>query len=420
MSIISKLSAREILDSRGNPTVEVTCVLESGIVGVCAVPSGASTGSHEAFELRDGDMKRFNGLGVLKAVNHVNQEIHSHLAGREFHQTTLDGELILLDATERKSKLGANAMLGVSLAFAKAQALDQKKELFEYLADFGGGVAPAIPQPMFNVINGGKHADSGLDIQEFMLAPLAFSSCSEKIRVGSEVVTQLKKILHAKGFAVSVGDEGGFAPKLSSNEEAFTYIEEAIQSAGYTTTQIKIAIDAAASSFYTGESYKLKIAGVSKNLSSGELVSWYETLAREHPLMAIEDGLAEDDFKGFAYLRAKLGSAITIVGDDVTVTNKKRITKAYNEKAINSVLIKPNQIGTLSETIDAIHLTKKYGWMPFVSHRSGETTDTFIADLAVGLACPYIKAGSLTRGERVCKYNRLMEIENLLALRKVI
>jgi enolase len=415
MSKITAVSAREILDSRGNPTVEVELSLGNA-KATASVPSGASTGIHEALELRDEDKSRYKGLGVLKAVGNVNGEISAAIIGKEFTQNGLDSALISLDGTENKSRLGANAILGVSMAFAKASAKEQRKELYEYLGALGGNnVFTSLPQPMLNIINGGKHADSGLDIQEFMLAPVGFESLKEKIRVGSEIIHTLKDVLKSKGYAVSVGDEGGFAPKLQSNEEALDLMVEAITAAGYNTEQVKIGMDAAASSFYNGSAYELKIAGQKKTLSASELIAWYESLVAKYPITLIEDGLAEDDWAGFQELNQKLGEKIIIVGDDLLVTNIKRIQKAIDENAVNAVLIKLNQIGTVSETLQAIGLTKSKGWSAFVSHRSGETTDTFIADMAVGLGCPLIKSGSLVRGERVCKYNRLMEIEANLA-----
>jgi len=413
MSKITSISAREILDSRGNPTVEVNLSLENA-KGYSSVPSGASTGIHEALELRDGDKYRYKGLGVLKAVKNVNEEISASLISRTFTQEKLDDFLIKLDGTENKSRLGANAILGVSMAFARASALEQKVELYEYLGSLAGNKDFRLPQPMFNIINGGKHADSGLDIQEFMLAPVEFDSFKEKVRVGSEIIHTLKDILKGKGHTVSVGDEGGFAPKLSSNEEALELMVQAITGSGYTTKQVRIGMDAAASSFFTENGYQLKINGENKKTTADELINWYKRLADKYPIMLIEDGLAEDDWKGFQLLTKTLGQYITIVGDDLLVTNIKRIQQAIDKEAVNSVLIKLNQIGTVTETIQAIELTKKQGWKPFVSHRSGETADTFIADMAVGLLCPLIKSGSLVRGERVCKYNRLMEIEKNL------
>jgi enolase len=413
MSTIRTLHAREILDSRGEPTLEVTLGLE-GAPAVASVPSGASTGSHEALELRDNDAGRYKGCGVIKAVANVNSEICNALLGKEFTQEQLDAFLIELDGTPNKSRLGANAILGVSMAFARACASEKNMLLYAHLGSLAGNTAFALPQPMFNIINGGKHADSGLDIQEFMLAPIAFDSFAEKVRVGSEILHTLKDILKQKGYSVGVGDEGGFAPKLSSNEEALELMVAAIQQAGYNIEQVKIGIDAAASSFYIDGAYHLKIGGEEKSLSSAELIVWYQSLAARYPLMLIEDGLAEDDWDGFTSLTHAMGDKTIIVGDDLLVTNIKRIQTAIEKNAVNAVLIKPNQIGTVTEAIEAVMLTKKQGWKPFASHRSGETIDTFIADLAAGLACPLIKAGSLMRGERVCKYNRLMEIEKEL------
>jgi enolase len=415
MSKIKSLKAREIIDSRGNPTVEVFCELESGAKDVAGVPSGASTGIHEALELRDGDKKRYNGLGVLNAVKNVNEEIFNLVKSRELDQKSLDEAMMRQDGTPNKSKFGANAILGVSLAFARACAKEQGIELYEYLGNIAGNKNFTLPQPAFNIINGGKHADSGLDIQEFMLIPRDFSSFKEKVRAGAEVIDSLRKILKGKGDVVSVGDEGGFAPQLGSNEEALDVIVEAIRAAGYSTGEVKIGIDAAGSSFYENGKYNLRIAGKKKKMTSDKMIGWYEELVKRYPIISIEDGLAEDDWDGFAKLTAELGGNAVIVGDDLTVTNVKRIQIAIDKKAINSVLIKVNQIGTLTETIEAIQLTKKQGWIPFISHRSGETADTFIADLSVGLSCPFIKSGSLVRGERVCKYNRLMEIEDNLS-----
>ena len=381
---------------------------------MASVPSGKSTGSHEALELRDNDPRRYLGRGVLKAVNNVNDEICTALVGKEFTQAQLDAFLIELDGTPNKSRLGANALLGVSMAFARACAAEKGVPLYAHLGEVAGNATPALPQPMFNILNGGKHADSGLDIQEFMLAPVAFDSFAEKVRVGSEVLHTLHDLLTQKGYSTGVGDEGGFAPKLHSNEEALELMVAAIQQSGYSTEQVHIGIDAAASSFYIDGTYTLKINGEEKSLTSAELISWYQSLAARFPLMLIEDGLAEDDWGGFTSLTQAMGSTTTIVGDDLLVTNIQRIQTAIEKNAVNAVLIKPNQIGTLTEAIEAVTLAKKQGWKPFASHRSGETTDTFIADLAAGLACPLIKSGSLMRGERVCKYNRLMEIEQEL------
>jgi enolase len=407
---ITSLSAYEILDSRGNPTLEVNIEVD-GMKATAMVPSGASTGKHEALELRDGDKNRYKGLGVLKAVQNVNEEISASLIGKQFDQQKLDNFLIKLDGSENKSRLGANAILGISMAFARAGASMMGMELYEYLGRLAGNNDFQIPQPMLNIINGGKHADSGLDIQEFMLAPIGFDSFARKIQAGSEIIHTLKDLLKKKGYTVSVGDEGGFAPKLQSNEEALDLMVEAIKEAGYDTERVKIGMDVAASSFYENDTYTLKINGQKQMVNSDQLIDWYEKLVAKYPIMLIEDGLAEDDWQGFSSMTKRLGEKIKVVGDDLLVTNIKRIKEAIKIDAVNSVLIKLNQIGTVSETIDAVNLTKQQGWTPFVSHRSGETTDTFIADLSVGLGCPLIKSGSLVRGERACKYNRLMEIE---------
>ena len=413
MQKITSVSASEILDSRGNPTIEVELSL-ANIKSTASVPSGASTGIHEALELRDGDKNRYKGLGVLNAVQNVNEKISKEIVGKEFDQRQLDDFLIKFDGTENKSRLGTNAILGVSMAFARANALKNDLELYKYLGQLAGNDNFYLPQPMLNIINGGKHADSGLDIQEFMLAPVGFDSFVRKIQAGSEIIHTLKSILKEKGYTVSVGDEGGFAPKLSSNEEALDLMVEAIEKAGYTTDQVKIGMDVAASSFCENGLYILKIDGQKQALNSDQLVNWYEKLIINYPIILIEDGLAEDDWQGFSLMAKRLGEKIKVVGDDLLVTNIKRIEEAIKINAVNSVLIKLNQIGTVSETIDAVNLTKQQDWTPFVSHRSGETTDTFIADMSVGLSCPFIKAGSLVRGERVCKYNRLMNIERRL------
>lgn len=411
---IKSLEAREILDSRGNPTIEVLCVLESGATGVASVPSGASTGAHEAVELRDNDMGIYRGLGVSKAVSNVNTEISKLIVGKSLNQGGLDQALIELDGTPNKSRLGANAILGVSLAFARAFAQEQKVELYQYIGSLAGNNNFNLPEPAFNVINGGKHADSGLDLQEFMLIPVGFKSFTTKVEATTKVISVLKNILKSHGYSTGLGDEGGFAPQLQSNEETFEILVQAILKSGYTTDQFKIGIDAAASSFYSNQSYQIKIYGVARELNSLEMVEWYKEIVSKYPVISIEDGLSEDDWEGFTKLNSELGDKIQIVGDDLTVTNRERIKLAVDRKSINSVLIKPNQIGTLTETINAIQDTQAQNWAPFVSHRSGETLDTFIADLAVGLSCKYIKAGSLARGERICKYNRLMQIEENL------
>jgi len=411
---IKSVNARQILDSRGKPTIEVS-LSSSNFKAIASVPSGASTGIHEALELRDGDPKCYAGLSVNQAVLNVQKEIAEKITNKEFDQKGLDQFLIDLDGTPNKSRLGANAILGVSMAFAKVSAKEEGLDLYEYLAKIALNKNYKFPVPMLNIINGGQHADSGLDIQEFMLGPVGFDSFKEKIRVGAEVIYALRKILKDKGYTISVGDEGGFAPKLETNEEALELMVMAIEKAGYTTDQVKIGMDSAASSFYENGKYNLKINGQPKSLSSEEMVAWYKDLTEKYPIISIEDGLSEDDWGGFNLLTKTLGDKITIVGDDLLVTNIKRIKTAIEKEAVNSVLIKLNQIGTVTETIEAITLAQKQGWSPFVSHRSGETTDTFIADLSVGLACPFIKSGSLVRGERVCKYNRIMEIEDKLS-----
>jgi len=418
MQKVTTIFAREILDSRGNPTVAVELTLDNQFIATAAVPSGASTGKYEAVELRDGDDRRYLGLGVLKAVGNVNNEIKNAILDKEFDQQSLDKLLIELDGTENKARLGANAILGVSMAFARATANSQNIELYQYLNLLIGNTVIELPQPMFNIINGGKHADSGMDIQEFMLAPVNFPNFHEKLRVASEVFHTLAKILKSKGYKISVGDEGGFAPELKSNEEALELIVEAIEKAGYSTGDVKIGLDCAASSFYNTETkrYDLKISGEAKSINNDELVVWYQELVEKFPIMLIEDGLDEDDWEGFQKFNQTLGDKITNTGDDLLVTNIKRIKQAIELKAVNSVLIKLNQIGTVTETIEAVKLTKEQGWKPFVSHRSGETEDTFIADLSAGLACPLIKSGSLSRTERICKYNRLMLIEDKIKL----
>lgn len=414
MPKITFVSAREILDSRGNPTVAVKLTLDDKFNGNSAVPSGASTVKYEAIELRDGDTKRYKGKGVLKAVGNIQNEIKNAIIGKEFEQESLDKFLIELDGTENKTKLGANAIFGVSMAFARAAVDCKNQELYQYLNVLIGDTEVELPQPMFNVINGGKHADSRLDIQEFMIAPINFPNFHEKLRVAAEIFHTLKEILESKGYKTSVGDEGGFAPSLKSNKEALELIVEAIKQAGYNTDDVKIGMDCAANSFFDSENkkYNLKVAGEIKSLSNDELLDWYKNLIEKFPIVLIEDGFNEDDWEGFKKFNNALGDKVTNVGDDLLVTNIKRIKQAIELNAVNSVLIKLNQIGTVTETIEAVKLTKTQGWKPFVSHRSGETEDTFIADLSAGLACPLIKSGSLSRTERICKYNRLMLIED--------
>jgi enolase len=412
MEKIKSIRAREILDSRGNPTIEVELKVADG-VGVASVPSGASTGVYEALELRDGDKKRYGGKGVLRAVRNINETIFSAIVGKDFDQRSLDNFLIKLDGTKNKSRLGANAILGVSLAFARASAAAGGVELYQYLGKTAGNGKFGLPVPMMNIVNGGKHADSGLDPQEYMIMPVKFSNFHERLRAGSEIFHTLKEILKKKGYQTGVGDEGGFAPRLPSNEKALDLIVEAIGKAGY-KDKVKIGMDVAASSFFEKEIYKLKINGREKKLKSADLLAWYKKLLGKYPIVSVEDPFAEDDWGGFIEMTKIFGKKIRIVGDDLLVTNIERIKMAVDKKAVNSVLIKLNQIGSLSETIDAIQMTQKQGWAPIVSHRSGETEDSFIADLVVGLGCPYIKTGSLSRSERICKYNRLMWIEDRL------
>ncbi len=410
---IKKVLAREILDSRGNPTVECDMHLEDGSFGRAAVPSGASTGSHEAVELRDGGA-RYAGLGVQKAVAHVNTEIAQAIVGKEFTQATLDQALIALDATENKSRLGANAILAVSLAFAHAQARAQNIPLYQYFASLGQtGTAVSLPTPMMNILNGGKHAEGSTDLQEFMIVPVGPESFKEKLRVGAEVFHVLKKILHKQGFATGVGDEGGFAPALGSNEKALQVIIAAIIQAGYQPgTDVAIAIDVAATELYKDEQYHLAVE--SKVLTRGELIDLYESWVSKYPIISIEDGLAEDDWAGWKLLTEKLGSKIQIIGDDLFVTNLKRLQQGIEGKAANAILIKLNQIGTVTETISTIALANAAEFKSIVSNRSGETEDTTIADFVVGLGCGYIKTGSLCRSERIAKYNQLLRIEEEL------
>lgn len=408
MSTIKQLHARQILDSRGTPTVEVDCLLESGAFGRAAVPSGASTGSHEALELRDGDKKLYGGKSVLKAVENVNGPIFKALKGKTVSdQRTLDQMMIDLDGTENKSKLGANAILGVSMAACRARAAEEKLPLWKSLqTQYGidGGKNVLLPVPLMNVINGGKHADSGLSFQECMIVPTGMSTFSDALRAGAEVFIQLKKLLSAAGHITSVGDEGGFAPHVKDSHEAFDFLLKAIEAAGY-TGKVKLAIDAAASEFYKDGRYAID----GKSLSSTELTAYYVDLCKKYPIVSIEDSHQEDDWEGFAGMMRE--EKVQIVGDDLFVTNVKRIEQGIAHKAANSVLIKLNQIGTVSETVEAIRLAQNTGWTAISSHRSGETEDTFISHLAVGLRTGQIKTGSLSRTDRVCKYNELLRIE---------
>ncbi|MFA6296642.1 MAG: phosphopyruvate hydratase [Patescibacteria group bacterium] len=410
---INKIRAREILDSRGEPTVEVKVDLDDGKFGIAKVPSGASTGEHEALELRDNDKKRYGGKGVMRACKNVNDIISERLVGMDvFKQEKIDRTLIALDGTPNKSKLGANAILGVSLACCVAAANSKEIELYQYIGEIFGNNNFVLPQAYFNIINGGKHADSGLDVQEFMIVPKAINFF-EKVRVGSEVFHALKDILQRREYSVGVGDEGGFAPKLDSNEDAIETILRAIEEAGYKPgADVNIALDVAASSFYNKEKGYCLNSG--KCIESDHLIAMFSDWISKYPIKMIEDLLAEDDWEGWKKATEKLGDKVQIVGDDLFVTNIERVKKGIKENCANSVLIKLNQIGTLTETFECIKLAKSKGYATMISHRSGETIDTFIADLCVGTNSAQIKSGSLSRGERVCKYNRLMEIEELL------
>ena len=407
---ISDVFAREILDSRGNPTVEVEVVLESGEMGRAAVPSGASTGIYEAVELRDGDKSRYLGKGVLNAVDNVNEIIAPELIGMNvFDQVGIDQMLIELDGTDNKGKLGANAILGVSMAVVKAAAEELGMPLFQYL---GGVNAKVLPTPMMNIINGGEHADNNVDIQEFMVMPVGADSWAEALRMGAEIFHSLKSVLKGKGLNTAVGDEGGFAPNLGSNEEALMAIVEAIEKAGYKPgDEVKIAMDAAASSFYSADKKKYVLAGEGKELTSEEMVAFYEDLVSKYPIISIEDGLDENDWDGFKLMTERLGDKIQIVGDDLFVTNTAKLEEGIQKGIANSILIKLNQIGTITETLETIKLAKENGYKTIISHRSGETEDTIIADLAVGLDLGQIKTGSMSRTDRICKYNQLMRIE---------
>ena len=407
---IEDVKARQILDSRGNPTVEVDVTLSCGVVGRAAVPSGASTGIFEALEMRDGDKSIYCGKSVLKAVDNVNNIIAPELIGENAaDQQAIDKLMLELDGTENKSKLGANAILGVSLACAKASALAFEMPLYRYL---GGINASTLPVPMMNVLNGGAHADNNVDFQEFMITPVGASSFTEAIRMGAEVFHNLKTVLKNKGMVTSVGDEGGFAPNLSSNEEALQVIIEAIEKAGYTTEQVKICLDVASSEFY--EDGKYNLAGEGKVLSREEMVDFLANWVDKYPIISIEDGMAEEDWEGWKMLTDRIGSHCQLVGDDLFVTNTKRLAKGIETGTANSILIKVNQIGTLTETLNAMNMAFKAGYTAIASHRSGETEDTFIADLAVATNCGQIKTGSASRTDRICKYNQLIRIEEEL------
>jgi enolase len=407
--------AREILDSRGNPTIEVEVSLEDGAFGRAAVPSGASTGEHEALELRDQDKTRYLGKGVQKAVDNVNDIISPQLVDSDvlpFEQQELDKFLMELDGTPDKSKLGANAILGVSLAVCKACADSLGVPLFKYI---GGVNAKLLPVPQMNIVNGGSHADNNVDLQEFMIMPVGASSFREALRMGAEVFHHLKKVLKKKKYNTAVGDEGGFAPDLKSNEEALQVIMEGIESAGYKARQdILLALDPAASTFYDSKEKKYVLKSENRKLSTSEMIDFYADLVEKYPIISIEDGLAEDDWEGWKQMTEKLGHKIQIVGDDLYVTNIQRLKRGIQEKSTNSILIKLNQIGTVTETLDAIEMAKKAGFTAVISHRSGETEDTSIADVAVATNAGQIKTGSASRTDRICKYNQLMRIEEQL------
>ena len=411
MSSIADIQAREILDSRGNPTVEVDVFLEDGSAGRAAVPSGASTGAYEAVEMRDGDADRYNGKGVLKAVDAVNFEIFDALAGADaFDQAGNDQDMIELDGTANKGRLGANAILGVSLAMARAAADSAEMPLWRYL---GGVNAHLLPVPMMNIINGGAHADNALDAQEFMVMPVGAPHFNDGLRMGAEIFHALKKLLSENGLSTAVGDEGGFAPTINSTDEALGYITKSIEAAGYKPgDDVMIAVDAAASEFYKDGKYHLQ--GEGRTLSSDEMNSMWAELTGKYPITSIEDPLDEDDWDGFAALTDKIGSTVQIVGDDLFVTNPERLARGINDGSANAILIKVNQIGTLSETMQAIDMAQKAGFGVVISHRSGETEDSFIADLAVATNAGQIKTGSLSRSDRLAKYNQLLRIEEEL------
>ncbi|MGA1845657.1 phosphopyruvate hydratase [Deferribacter abyssi] len=412
MTDIIEIYAREILDSRGNPTIEVEVITSGGYVGVAAVPSGASTGEHEAIELRDGDPERYNGKGVLKAIQNINEIIADELEGiNVLEQKLIDDILCDIDGTKNKSKLGANAILGVSLACAKAAANVLDIPLYRYI---GGTFAHQLPVPMLNILNGGSHADNNVDIQEFMIMPVGASSFKEALRMGVETFHSLKKVLNEKGYNTAVGDEGGFAPNLQSNEEAIEVILQAIEKAGYKAGEdIYLALDVASSELYKDGKYILS-AEKQPEKSVDEMIEYYKYLVAKYPIISIEDGLAEDDWDGWKKLTEALGNKVQLVGDDLFVTNTERLQKGIQEHIGNSILIKLNQIGTLTETLAAIEIAKRAGYTCIISHRSGETEDTTIADLAVAVNAGQIKTGSACRTDRVCKYNRLLKIEDEL------
>jgi enolase len=418
---IQAVKGREILDSRGNPTVEVDVTLEGGVMGRAAVPSGASTGQREALELRDGDKKRFLGKGVTKAVGHVNGEIARALAGKDLDQRTLDTTLIELDGTPTKSTLGANAILGASMAFARACANAARVPLYKHLAKLYGDPAPVLPVPMMNILNGGAHADSSGDFQEFMVMPLGSASFAEAVRAGAEIFHTLRGILKKKGYSTGVGDEGGFAPSLKSNQEAVDVVLEAISQAGYRPGQdVYLALDVAASELWNDGARNYEFTkSREKPRSADEMIKLYEDWVRQYPIVSIEDGLAEGDWDGWKALTKALGQRVQLVGDDIFVTNPEILRRGISEKVANAILVKLNQIGTVTETLDAVAMARDAGYSSVISHRSGETEDTTIADLAVATAAGQIKTGSASRTDRVAKYNQLLRIEEELGPRGV-
>ena len=411
MSAIIDIHAREILDSRGTPTVEAEVVLQSGAFGRAAVPSGASTGAHEAVELRDGDKKRFGGKGVLKAVENVNDKIYDALAGMDAEdQIEVDNAMIELDGTDNKGKLGANAILAVSMAVAKAQAEEAELPLYRYL---GGTMARTLPVPMMNILNGGKHADNPIDIQEFMIMPVSAANIREAIRMGAEIFQTLKKNLKAAGHNTNVGDEGGFAPNLKTAEEALQFIVDSISDAGYKPGEdVVLALDAASSEFYKNGKYEME--GEGKSYTNAQMVDYYKDLCARFPIFSIEDGMAEDDWEGWKMLTNAIGDRVQLVGDDLFVTNPKRLAQGIEKGVANSILIKVNQIGTLTETLQAVDLAHRNKYTAVLSHRSGETEDATIADIAVATNCGQIKTGSMSRTDRMAKYNQLIRIEEEL------
>jgi enolase len=411
MTAIANIRAREILDSRGNPTVEVDVTLEDGTLGRAAVPSGASTGAHEAVELRDGDKKRYLGKGVTKAVGAVNGELFDALSGFDAgDQLKIDRTMVALDGTPNKSRLGANAILGVSLAVAKAAATAAKLPLFRYV---GGARAHVLPVPMMNIVNGGAHADNPIDIQEFMVMPVGAKTCADAIRIGAEVFHALKKRLSDAGLATNVGDEGGFAPNLKSADEALGFIAKSVEAAGFKLgDDVVLALDSASTEFFKNGKYVME--GEGKTLDAAGMVAYYADLVKRYPIVSIEDGMAEDDLAGWKALTEALGAKVQLVGDDLFVTNPKRLSMGIGKGLANSILVKVNQIGTLSETLEAVEMAQRAGYTAVMSHRSGETEDSTIADLAVATNCGQIKTGSLSRSDRLAKYNQLIRIEELL------